>query len=169
MWKRIVSAIGLLSVPAFSGAFPEPPNSKLAAAGAPQETAVFAGGCFWVQVTFDPSKISYGQLLKVFFAVANDPTQKNRQGPDEGTQYRSAIFYTNPAQKEVAEAYIRDLNNAHVFKRAIVTEVVALPEFFPAEGYHQKFAEKNPGHPYIAFHDLPKLKSLKSQYPEMVK
>jgi peptide-methionine (S)-S-oxide reductase len=211
MWKRIVSAIALLSVPAFSGAFPEPPNSKLAAAGAPQETAVFAGGCFWgvelvfehlkgvsqavsgyaggskksahyetvsdgntghaesVQVTFDPSKISYGQLLKVFFSVAHDPTQKNRQGPDEGTQYRSVIFYTSPAQKEIAEAYIRDLNNAHVFKRAIVTEVVALPEFFPAEGYHQKFAEKNPGHPYIAFHDLPKLKNLKSQYPEMVR
>src|SRR5258706_3741048 len=211
MLRRIISAIGLLGAPAFSGTFPDAPNSKLAGAGAPQETTVFAGGCFWgvelvfenlkgmtqavsgyaggskksahyemvsdgntghaeaVQVTFDPSKISYGQLLKVFFSVAHDPTQKNRQGPDTGTQYRSAIFYTSAAQKEIAESYIRELNNAHVFKKPIVTEVVALPEFFAAEGDHQKFAEKNPGHPYIAFHDLPKLMALKCQYPEMVR
>ena len=122
-----------------------------------------------VQITYDPSQVSYGQLLKVFFSVAHDPTQKNRQGPDVGTQYRSAIFYTNPAQKETADAYIRELNNAKVFAKPIATEVVVLPQFFTAEAYHQKFAEKNPGHPYIASHDLPKLRNLKGQYPEMVK
>lgn len=120
-----------------------------------------------VKVTYDPSQITYGQLLKVFFAVAHDPTEKNRQGPDWGTQYRSAIFYANGDQKRVAEAYIAQLNNAHVFKHTIVTEVAPLKAFYPAEAYHQHFLERNPHHPYIEVNDMPKLDELKKQFPEL--
>jgi len=120
-----------------------------------------------VEVTYDPSQITYGQLLKVFFAVAHDPTEKNRQGPDWGTQYRSAIFYMNDDQKRVAEAYIAQLNAAHVFRHAIVTEVSPFKGFYPAEEYHQHFLQRNPTYPYIMVNDLPKLAELKKEFPEL--
>ncbi|HLJ51399.1 MAG TPA: peptide-methionine (S)-S-oxide reductase MsrA [Bryobacteraceae bacterium] len=122
-----------------------------------------------VKITYDPSQVSYGQLLKVFFAVAHDPTEKNRQGPDFGTQYRSVIFYVNEEQKHIAESYIAQLNAAHVFKKPIVTEVVPYKAFYAAEEYHQNFLERNPTYPYIVYNDLPKLDHLKHEFPEMVK
>jgi peptide-methionine (S)-S-oxide reductase len=118
-------------------------------------------------VTYDPSQISYGQLLKVFFAVAHDPTEKNRQGPDWGTQYRSAIFYANDDQKRVAEAYIAQLDSAHVFRHPIVTEVVPLKGFYAAEPHHQHFVERNPTYPYVQVNDLPKLAELKKEFPQL--
>ena len=112
-----------------------------------------------VQIIYDPSQISYGQLLKVYFSVAHDPTQLNRQGPDEGTQYRSVIFYANDDQKRIAEAYIDQLNKAKVYPRPIVTQVAALKGFYPAEGYHQDYAVHHPNDPYIRINDLPKVDS----------
>lgn len=122
-----------------------------------------------VKITYDPAAISYGQLLKVFFAVAHDPTELNRQGPDEGPQYRSSIFYMNADQKDVAEAYITQLSGAKVFTRRIVTTVVPLDGFFPAEDYHQNFLVRHPDSPYIVVNDLPKLRALKAQFPELLK
>jgi peptide-methionine (S)-S-oxide reductase len=122
-----------------------------------------------VQVTYDPAKISYGQLLKVFFAVAHDPTELNRQGPDEGTQYRSAIFYATPEQQAVAEAYIRQLDTAKIFGKRIVTQVVPLEGFYPAEAYHQHFLVQHPDYPYIVYNDLPKLEHLKKEFPELLR
>jgi peptide-methionine (S)-S-oxide reductase len=122
-----------------------------------------------VRITYDPSKVTYGQLLKVFFAVAHDPTELNRQGPDEGTQYRSAIFYSTPEQKAMAEAYIQQLDGAKVFRRRIVTEVVPLDGFYPAEEYHQHFLDRHPSYPYIVYNDLPKLEHLKKEFPELLK
>jgi peptide-methionine (S)-S-oxide reductase len=120
-----------------------------------------------VQVIYDPSQVSVGQLLKVFFSVAHDPTELNRQGPDEGTQYRSVIFYTNDEQKRVAQAYISQLDQAKVFHRPIVTQVVAFKAFYPAEDYHQDYAVKNPGDPYIMINDLPKVEHLKQECPDL--
>jgi len=122
-----------------------------------------------VQITYDPAKITYGQLLKIFFAVAHDPTELNRQGPDEGPQYRSSIFYTTPEQKAVAEAYIHQLDAAKVFRHPIVTKVVSLEGFYAAEAYHQNFLDRNPTYPYIVYNDLPKLAQLKKDFPEMLK
>jgi peptide-methionine (S)-S-oxide reductase len=122
-----------------------------------------------VKITYDPSQITYGQLLKVYFSVAHDPTELNRQGPDTGTQYRSAIFYMNDDQKKVAEAYIRQLEDAKVFSRRIVTQVVPFRGFYAAESYHQHFLDRNPNNPYIVYNDLPKLQQLKKQYPQMCK
>ncbi len=122
-----------------------------------------------VQITYDPAKISYGTLLKVFFAVAHDPTDLNRQGPDEGTQYRSSIFFSTPDQKAVAEAYIRQLAAAKVFGKPIVTKVVPLEGFYAAEEYHQHFLDRNPNYPYIVYNDLPKLDHLKKEFPELLK
>jgi peptide-methionine (S)-S-oxide reductase len=120
-----------------------------------------------VQVTYDPSKISYGKLLEVFFSVAHDPTELNRQGPDEGTQYRSAIFYTDPDQKRVAEAYIQQLTAAKIFHGKIVTQVVPLHAFYPAEEYHQHFLDRNPNNPYIVYNDVPKVQNLQKEFPEL--
>jgi peptide-methionine (S)-S-oxide reductase len=122
-----------------------------------------------VKITFDPSQITYGQLLKVYFAIAHDPTELNRQGPDSGTQYRSAIFYMDDEQKKVAEAYIQQLNAAHVFRKAIVTQVVPFHGFYAAEGYHQHYLDNHRDNPYIVYNDLPKLAALKKQYPQMCK
>jgi peptide-methionine (S)-S-oxide reductase len=122
-----------------------------------------------VKITYDAKQVSYGQLLKVFFAVAHDPTQLNRQGPDEGPQYRSSIFYATAQQKAVAEAYIKQLNAAHTFRRPIVTTVVSLEGFYPAEPYHQDFVARNPDYPYVVFNDLPKLEHLRKLLPELVK
>ena len=122
-----------------------------------------------VEITYDPSKVSYGQLLKVFFAVAHDPTELNYQGPDEGVQYRSSIFYATPEQKTVAEAYIQQLTAAKVFRGKIVTKVVPLEGFYPAEAYHQHFLDRNPTYPYIVINDMPKLEHLKKDFPELLK
>ena len=122
-----------------------------------------------VKITYDPNRISYGQLLKIFFAIAHDPTELNRQGPDEGTQYRSSIFYVNEEQKQVATAYIKQLTDAKIFRRPIVTTVVPLEAFYPAEAYHQNFLVRNPTYPYIVYNDLPKVKHLEQEFPAMVK
>jgi peptide-methionine (S)-S-oxide reductase len=122
-----------------------------------------------VEITYDPSKISYRQLLKIFFFVAHDPTELNRQGPDTGTQYRSVIFYANQDQKKVADKYIAELNQDKKFPGPIVTEVVPLHHFYPAEEYHQNFLERNPDNPYIVENDLPKLEQLRKQFPNLYK
>ena len=122
-----------------------------------------------VQVTFDPSQISFGQILKIYFSVAHDPTELNRQGPDEGTQYRSEIFYTSDEQKRIAEAYIQQLDAAKAFRRPIVTKVAQLQAFYAAEDYHQNYVARNPHQPYVAYNDLPKLTNLRAEFPEMCK
>jgi peptide-methionine (S)-S-oxide reductase len=174
-----------------------------------EQTAVFAGGCFWgvdavfkhvkgvsnvvsgyaggsaatanyemvstgntghaesVRVRFDPAQVSYEKLLQVFFSVAHDPTQLNRQGPDVGSQYRSAIFYTDAEQQKVAQDYIRKLTAAHSYAAPIVTQLVPLQQFYPAEDYHQSYLELHPYQPYIVFHDMPKLERLRKQFPEL--
>jgi peptide-methionine (S)-S-oxide reductase len=120
-----------------------------------------------VRVSYDPARITYGQLLKVFFAVAHDPTQLNRQGPDTGTQYRSAIFFANDEQKRVAEAYIAQLLAARAFPRPIVTVVAPLKAFYEAEAYHQDYLAQHPNQPYIVINDLPKLAALKREFPRL--
>jgi peptide-methionine (S)-S-oxide reductase len=188
---------------------PAPTTDGTLAQKSSQQTAVFAGGCFWgtqavfervkgvlktttgysggsastatydqvttettghaesVQVVFDPSKITYGQLLRIFFSVAHDPTQLNRQGPDVGTSYRSVIFYANDEQKRLATAYIQQLDAAHIFPSAIVTQVMPLKGFYRAEDYHQDYALHNPGNPYILVCDRPKIAALKEQFPDL--
>jgi len=192
-------------------AIPDPTLDAPLAATKGEQTAVFAGGCFWgiqavfqhvkgvksatagysggaaqtahyemvsegntghaesVQVVYDPSQVTYGQLLKVFFSVAHDPTELNRQGPDTGTQYRSAIFYSTEEQQRIALAYINQLNQAKIFNRTIVTQVVAFNSFYQAEGYHQDYAVKHPDDPYIATNDLPKVENLRKQLPNLYK
>jgi peptide-methionine (S)-S-oxide reductase len=121
-----------------------------------------------VKVTYDPSQVTFGRLLQVFFSVAHDPTQLNRQGPDDGTQYRSAIFFANDDQKRVATAYIQQLNDAKVFKHKIVTQLTPLNNgFYPAEAYHQHYLEHNPNEPYIVMNDQPKVRNLKKEFPEL--
>lgn len=122
-----------------------------------------------VRITYDPSQITYGQLLKVFFSVAHDPTQLNRQGPDTGTQYRSVIFYADEEQHHIAEAYIAQLEQAGSFSRPIVTQVVPLQAFYAAEMYHQNYATFHPDNPYIAINDAPKLEHLRQQLPALYK
>lgn len=122
-----------------------------------------------VKITYDPYKISYGQILKIYFAVAHDPTQLNRQGPDSGSQYRSVIFYTNNEEKKVAQSYISQLNKLKIFGNPIVTQVVPLNKFYAAEDYHQHFIARNPNYPYVVINDLPKLQQLKSQFPNLYK
>ena len=188
---------------------PNPTVDESLSAKSGQETAVFAGGCFWgvqavfqhvkgvvsatsgysggpsiaaeyevvstgttghaesVKVVYDPAKVSYGQLLKVFFSVAHDPTELNRQGPDQGTQYRSVIFYNSDQQKRIAQAYIAQLDQAKVFPHAIVTQVVPLKAFYPAEAYHQNYATLHPDNPYIKYNDLPKVANLQQQFPNL--
>ena len=203
----LVAIAALAAVDAISSHAAE---SNSQGAGA-QQTAVFAGGCFWgvdavfkhvtgvdrvvsgyagggaataqyetvstgttghaesVEVTYDPSRVSYGDLLKVFFYAAHDPTELNRQGPDEGSQYRSAIFYTNADQKKVADAYIAQLDRAKAFPEPIVTQVVPLRGFYPAETYHQNYLERHPDNPYIVINDLPKLDRLREKFPQLYK
>lgn len=183
------------------------PTPKTAAKG--EQTAVFAGGCFWgleavfehvkgvsgvesgysggaaktadyetvgtgetghaeaVKITFDPSRVSYEQLLKVFFSVAHDPTQLNRQEPDTGTQYRSAIFYSGDEQKRLAESYIAELTRTKSFTRPIVTQLVALDVFYKAEDYHQDYLAHHPNQPYIVVNDQPKVENLRKQFPDL--
>lgn len=122
-----------------------------------------------VLVTYDPSQITYGQLLKVFFSVAHDPTELNRQGPDRGTQYRSAIFYANEEQKRIAEAYIKQLDRVKAFSQPIVTQVTPLQAFHDAEAYHQDYLAQHPDEPYIVINDMPKVENLRKQMPELYK
>jgi peptide-methionine (S)-S-oxide reductase len=185
------------------------PAFDLPASSATQQTAVFAGGCFWgvqavfqhtqgvlnavsgysggsketanyraigsgatghaeaVQITYDPRQVSYGKLLQVYFSVAHDPTQLNRQGPDAGTQYRSAIFYSDAGQQQVAERYIAQLEAARAYPRKIVTQLAPLVAFYPAEDYHQDYATLNPNAAYIVAFDRPKIANLKSMMPEV--
>ena len=120
-----------------------------------------------VKVVYDPSQVSFGQILKVFFSVAHDPTELNRQGPDEGTQYRSVIFFSNEDQQRVAKAYVDQLNHGKLFPEPIVTQIVPLQAFYPAEAYHQDYAVHHPYEPYIAINDLPKVAHLKQTLPEL--
>jgi len=196
---------------AYSKDAPVLPDPDMTAKENGQQTAVFAGGCFWctevvfeqlkgvnnvvsgyaggtkesahyklvsaggtqhaevIQIRYDPTKISYGQLLKIFFSVAHDPTQLNRQGPDYGAQYRSAIFYVTEDQRRVAEAYIQQLTAAKAFDQPIVTKVGPLAAFYPAEEYHQDFVKRNPMHPYVVVNANPKVKKLKDLYPTQLK
>ena len=143
-------------------------------AGGSKETASYevvssgeTGHAESVQVTFDPRQISLGRILQIYFSVAHDPTQLNRQGPDTGTQYRSAIFYQDESQKSVAQAYIAQLDKAGVFHRPIVTQVNRLAGFYPAEAYHQDYATLHPSSPYIAFNDLPKVDNLQHVFADL--
>src|SRR6476620_4316454 len=170
---------------------PDPTIDQPISAPAGQQTIVFAGGCFWgvqavfqhvkgvvsatsgyagsVRVVFDTSQVSLGQLLKVFFSVAHDPTELNRQGPDVGTQYRSAVFYTTPAQEKIVDAYIAQLKAAKVFKDPIVTEVKPLRGFHEAEAYHQNYYNLHPAQQYIVINDRPKVEALKAQFSSLWK
>lgn len=190
-------------------AVPAPTHSEPLAASPKEETAVFAGGCFWgieavfehvkgvkdvvsgyaggtvaspsydavssgttghaevVRVVYDASQVSYGQLLQVFFSVAHDPTQLNRQGPDVGTQYRSAIYFANDDQKRLAESYVAQLTKEKAYPRAIVTEIAPLPVFHLAEQYHQDYMAHHPNQPYIVINDAPKVEQLKRQFPAL--
>ena len=148
-------------------------NAVSGYAGGDKETADYetvSGGATGhaesVQVTFDPRKISYGRILQIYFSVAHDPTQLNRQGPDTGTQYRSAIFPTSAEQAATAKAYIAQLDQAHVFGAGVVTRIEADRAFYPAEAYHQDFLTRHPTYPYIVFNDLPKLAELKQLFPD---
>jgi peptide-methionine (S)-S-oxide reductase len=145
-------------------------------AGGSAETATYdqvttetTGHAESVRVVYDPSQITYGQLLRIFFSVAHDPTQLNRQGPDVGTSYRSAIFYSSDEQRKISQAYIAQLDAAKVFPKSIVTQVVPLKGFYDAESYHQDYALHNPGNPYILVCDRPKVEALKQQFPELFK
>jgi peptide-methionine (S)-S-oxide reductase len=132
----------------------------------PQVTTETTGHAESVQITFDPKQVSFGRLLQIYFSVAHDPTELNRQGPDEGTSYRSEIFAASPDQQKTAQAYIAQLQAAHIFPSAIVTKVEPLKGFYPAEAYHQDFLAHNPTYPYIVYNDLPKLAALKSVWPQ---
>ncbi|HEY7060412.1 MAG TPA: peptide-methionine (S)-S-oxide reductase MsrA [Chloroflexota bacterium] len=195
----------------FLDRFPDPVRDIDPSTVSGEQTAVFAGGCFWcveavfeplegvidavsgyaggtketadyetvcsgttnhaeaVRVRYDPNRVTYGQLLKLFFSIAHDPTQLNRQGNDVGRQYRSTIFYADEQQKEVAEAYIKQLNEAHVFDAPIVTTLEPLEAFYEGEGYHQDYAERNPWQPYIAYTAAPKVKKLHEFYSDRLK
>jgi peptide-methionine (S)-S-oxide reductase len=122
-----------------------------------------------IEVTYDPAKISYGRILQIFFAVAHDPTQLNRQGPDYGPQYRSAIFYGNEEERRVAAAYIAQLEQAKVFSGRIVTELAPLKAFYPAEDYHQDFVKRNPNHPYVVVNSAPKVAKLRKEFAGQLK
>lgn len=200
---------GTSSAPGRDMTIPAPVLDTRLAVASSEETAVFAGGCFWgieavfehvkgvksaesgyaggktanpsyddvtsgetghaeaVRVVYDPSQVSYAKLLQIFFSVAHDPTQLNRQGPDVGTQYRSVLFYASDEQKRLAEGYIAQLTKAKTFPRAIVTDVQPLREFYSAERYHQDYMARNPNAPYIVYHDRPKVAQLERNFPEL--
>jgi peptide-methionine (S)-S-oxide reductase len=152
---------GVRSVTAgYSGGRVNSPSYEMVSSG-------LTGHAESVSINFDPSQISYGQILMIFFSVAHDPTQLNRQGPDDGTQYRSAIFYSTEEQQRIAAAYIEQLDSAKVYPRKIVTEVVPYKAFFRAEDYHQDYLQTHTDQPYIVYNDLPKLDHLKKQFPEL--
>jgi peptide-methionine (S)-S-oxide reductase len=144
----------------YAGGFVKNPSYEAVSTG-------MTGHAETVSVVYDPSKITYGQLLMVYFSVAHDPTQLNRQGPDSGSQYRSSIFYTSDEQKRIAEAYVSQLTAQKLYARPIVTKIVPFETFYPAEDYHQDFLKHNPDNPYIQINDLPKLEDLKRTFPSL--
>ncbi len=148
------------AVSGYSGGHTQSPGYEMVSTG-------LTGHAESVSIAFDPSQISYGQILMVFFSVGHDPTQWNRQGPDSGSQYRSAIFYSNDEQKRIATSYIQQLDAAKTYPKPLVTQVVPLAAFYPAEEYHQDYLKRHPDEPYIVFNDLPKLDRLKSQFPDL--
>ncbi|MHC5723777.1 MAG: peptide-methionine (S)-S-oxide reductase MsrA [Nostoc sp.] len=149
-------------VSGFSGGSATTANYELVSSG-------LTGHAESVKITYDPSEISYNQLLKIYFLVAHDPTQLNRQGPDSGKQYRSVIYFANDEQKRVALDYINQLNKAHIFDKQIVTQLLPLNGFYQAEEYHQHFIDRNPNYPYVVVNDLPKLAQVQSQFPNIYK
>lgn len=153
--KGVISATS-----GYSGGFVKSPSYETVSLGV-------SGHAESVSVVFDPSQITYGQLLMIYFSVVHDPTQLNRQGPDTGTQYRSSIFYTSDEQKRVAEAYTGQLTAAKIYDRPIVTKIVRFEAFYPAEEYHQDYLKRHPDDPYIAFNDLPKVRALQREFPEL--
>jgi peptide-methionine (S)-S-oxide reductase len=155
-----VQVKGVISATSGYAGGPRPADYEMVSTGA-------TGHAESVKVVYDPSRVSYGQLLKIFFSVAHDPTELNQQGPDVGPQYRSAIFYTNAAQQKIAKAYIDQLDGAKIFRRKIVTEVTALPKFYEAEAYHQNYFFQHPLQPYILINDKPKVEALKKQFPDL--
>ena len=132
-------------------------------------TSGMTGHAESVEVKYDPSQVTYGELLRVFMSAAHDPTELNRQGPDVGTQYRSAIYFINDEQKKIAQAYVAQLDAAKTYPKKIVTELAPLAVFYPAEAYHQDYLARHPTQPYIVYNDLPKLEALKKDYPAMVR
>lgn len=149
-------------------------NAVSGYAGGKEQTAQYevvgsgtTGHAESVEITYDPREISYGRILQIYFSVAHDPTELNRQGPDSGTQYRSAIFPTTPEQEKIAKAYVAQLNAGKAFSSPVVTSIEPGRSFYAAEGYHQDFLAKNPTYPYIAINDMPKVEALKDQFPEL--
>jgi peptide-methionine (S)-S-oxide reductase len=153
--KGVTSAVS-----GYSGGHIESPGYEMVSSG-------LTGHAESVSVTFDPSQVSYGTILMVYFSVAHDPTQLNRQGPDTGSQYRSAIFYSQDKQKDVAIAYVKQLDAAQVYPRKIVTQIAPLKAFYRAEEYHQDYLNSHPNDPYIVYNDLPKLTNLKKNFPQL--
>lgn len=148
------------AVSGYCGGHPEKAHYDLVCMGS-------TGHAEAVEITYDPAQISVGKLLNVFFSVAHDPTTLNRQGPDAGTQYRSAVFFSTPEHEKIAKEYIAQLNQAKIFQNPIVTEVTLLEKFYPAEAYHQDYAQRNPDQPYIVAHDIPKVQNLKKKFPDL--
>ena len=211
MRRKVLFLLCAVGIAAGAEVLPDPLTGMKRASAKGEQTAVFAGGCFWcteavfeqlagvtnvvsgyaggtretakynlvaagetdhaesIQITFDPSRISYGELLKVFFATSHDPTQLNKQGPDHGAQYRSAIFYANDEQRRIAKAYIEQLGQAKAFRAQIVTQVRELTQFFPAEQSHQDFVKRNPGHPYVVVNAVPKVKKTRETFAALLK
>ncbi len=165
----VVVILGLVAWTAFRALGARPPEKPKTPVPVPTIDAPLASAKSQqtASVTYDASRLTYGQLLMVFFSVAHDPTQWNRQGPDSGSQYRSTIFYTSEEQKRIAQAYIAQLDAAKVYSRAIVTKVEPFKAFYPAEGYHQDYLKNNPDNPYIVYNDLPKLENLKKDFPSL--
>jgi len=155
--KGVVSAVS-----GYSGGWVDRPSYEQVSSGT-------TGHAESVRVTFDPAQVSLDQLLKIFFTVAHDPTQLNRQGPDVGTQYRSMVIYTNDDQQRAVKAFISQLTESHAYAKPIVTQVVAYKSFYPAEEYHQHYAELHPDQPYIAMFDLPKVANLRKEFPALYK
>lgn len=158
VFKHVRGVVHVVS--GYAGGNPGDPTYELVSTGT-------TGHAESVEVTYDPAQISYDQLLEVFFTVAHDPTQRNRQGPDVGTQYRSAIFYVDSAQRSSVLRYIAQLNARHVYPAPIVTEVAPLAKFYPAEAYHQDYLAHHLTQPYIVYNDLPKLEQLKQRFPAL--
>jgi len=158
VFERVKGVISATS--GYAGGHVKNPDYELVSTGS-------TGHAESVEIKYDPSQITYGQLLQIFFSVAHDPTELNRQGPDEGTQYRSAVFYTNDEQKKVVEGYVAQMEKDKVFSHKVVTQIAPLQAFYPAEGYHQQYFDHHPESLYIVYNDKPKVEALKKEFPEL--